>query len=127
MDELKERLETVLPPFFRSLVTRYQFPAFDCGMILLYANTEEGTRFELREEIFSDQALSDVLVANHLIPFGRPVDLHPDPICFDGRSPSTEGEFPVVRVDRAATLDGDTPVVKRLAAGFYDVVSQLIV
>jgi len=123
---LEARLDTVLPPFYRSLVTRYQFPAFDLGMVLLYANTEQGTRFELRSEIFADQTLSGVLAANHLIHFGRRVDLHPDPICFDGRAPSAEGEYPIVRVDRAATLIARAPVTTRLATGFHDIVGPLL-
>ena len=46
------------------------------------------------------------------------VESRPDP------TPPTDGV--VLRVDRAATLAGGSPVVKRLATGFYDVVGQLL-
>ena len=46
IEPLERRLGYTLPDLFRSLVTRYIFPAFEAGDVFFFAHTPEGTKFK---------------------------------------------------------------------------------
>ena len=54
LEPLEARLSARFPRSFRSLATRYEYPAFDLGPIYVFANTAESVEYELREEIWKE-------------------------------------------------------------------------
>ena len=116
IEGVEEKLPHPFPPSFRSLVTRYCFPSFAIGPLLLFANTVEGTYLELRTTIFADRLLSSVLLAAGLIQFGRPADGSYDPICFDARRVRPDGESLIVRIDHESILCREKIAVKSTLA-----------
>jgi hypothetical protein len=120
IDSLEEQLPARFPRSFRSLVTRYEFPAFDFGPIFLFANTAEGVDDELRHEISEDVPLSEILLRNGFLQFGRPTTGGYDPICFEAGRKTGSEEYPIVRVDSEQILCNDRiRVIERLATSFF--------
>ncbi len=125
IDDLEARLEVPLPPSFRSLVTRYEFPSFELGIVHLFANTSQGTARELRTMAFADTALAELLKENRIIPFGQMFGGHSNLVCFDGRSVE-DGEYPVVHLDWQAATQGELRIVTELAASFASMLVGLL-
>src|SRR5690606_21606695 len=95
IESLETGLPRPFPPSFRSLVTRYMFPAFDLGPVHLFANTgEPELEEELAARLFADPAMSEGLLANGFVQIGRPVDGSYDPVCFDTKLRRGGGESP---------------------------------
>ncbi|MBI2263936.1 MAG: SMI1/KNR4 family protein [Armatimonadetes bacterium] len=125
--DLESKLTCRLPRTFYSLVSRYEYPAFEAGPVVLLANTFEGTEYEFRTEIFRDGVLSVFLLKNGFIPFAKPSDRQYDPVCFDARRPAHRREFPIVRIDHEQILCNDRlRVVEQLAASFQQLVSEFV-
>jgi hypothetical protein len=126
IEPLEAKLGTRFPPSFRSLTTRYQFPAFDAGPLILLANTSVGVYDELRDRIFRDQILSKGLLKSGLIQFAVPDTGSYDPVCFDMRRSQSNGESPIVRIDHEAILcDDQIVVVKEVAESFAECVATI--
>lgn len=56
IEPFEAKLPGPLPPAFRSLVTRYVYPAFEVGNMWLFGNTDRGSENDLRTAIFRDKA-----------------------------------------------------------------------
>lgn len=97
IEDLEAKLSVRFPPSFRSLVTRYIFPAIQLESMALCANTPEGTPDELRNWA-TNREMWDLLLDTGYVPFGRgEIDANIDPICFDTNHALSDGEFPIVR------------------------------
>jgi len=83
VDEFEAKLPGLLPRSYRSLVSRYLFPAFDVGSVMLLANTGSGVRDELVDSVFRDQGIWTPLLGAGFVQFGRPSTGSYDPVCFD--------------------------------------------
>ncbi len=101
IEPMERRMDVMLPPSFRSLVTRYVFPRFEVDALRLEANTPEGVPGEFRH---LDPSFEKVLVPRGYIPFARPVTGSYDPICFDTRRQRGGGECAVVRIEHESVL-----------------------
>ena len=127
IESLETRLSMRFPPSFRSLVTRYQFPAIVVGPLILCSNTSSGTYDELRDRIFRDELLSDCLLLNGLVQFALPDTGSYDPICFDTRRPTSAREFPIVQLDHEDILCNEQIcTVKEVAPSFHEFVSTYL-
>lgn len=120
IDDLETRLPCRLPAHFRSLVTRYIFPEFTCGNVLLFGNTPETIGYqahELRIAIFHDRPLFEILSRHRYVQFGQPATGSYDPVCF---APSLRNrDAAVVRVDHEEILIRQRlHVVETLAPSF---------
>jgi hypothetical protein len=116
-----------LPPSYRSLVTRYIFPAFEAGPLLLMANTGQDLYNEMSLMLVRNKALSFGLLENRLIQFARPVTGEYDPVCFDVNRPSPEGDYPIVRVNHEPLLTGNRPlIIDELAPSFRYFIERLL-
>lgn len=116
IEPLEQRLGFQIPTVFRSLVTRYIFPAFEFGGISFFANTPEGTaHYEFRRRLFLDTQMSPKLLAASYLQFGNPYELSYDPVCFDmNRADVTDA--PIVQIDHEAILCSSEIVVVREVA-----------
>jgi hypothetical protein len=120
IESLEARLPARLPRSFRSLANRYEYPAFSLGPILLFANTAEHVDYELRDEIWKDKGLSDILQQNGLLHFGRPATGSYDPICFQAGERTGSQEYEVVRVDHEEILcNSRIRITERIARSFF--------
>lgn len=127
-EALESRLPRRLPPSYRSLATRYAFPAFDLGPVHLFANTGAPEEVdELSVRVFLDPVMSGVLLRNGYVQIGRPVDGSYDPVCFDLNERRGGGESPIVRIDHESALQWERVAVKeRIADSFSELLSKNI-
>ena len=89
-----------LPGLYRSLVTRYIFPAFSAGGIRLWANTPEGTaNGEFRCSHIGFAPLAYDLLTKGYLQFGNPETGDFDPICFDLNSVGSTIDCPILRFE----------------------------
>lgn len=123
IESFEAKLPGALPRSYRSLVTRYLFPAFQVGAVMLFANTGVGVHDELVDAAFRDRFLAAPLLAAGLVQFGRRDAANYDPICFDLTRRANSGECPVVHLDHeAALMHQRVEVIAELASSFLDLV-----
>lgn len=119
IDAFESKLPSRLPPSFRSLVTRYLYPAFAVGPVWLFANTGEALHDELRDKVFRDAWLCRVLLSHGHLQFAQPNPTDYDPVCFDTKRRTKAGEMPIVRIDHEAILcDSKIVVTAEVAESF---------
>jgi hypothetical protein len=129
LPDVESRLPFRLPPTFRSLIARYQFPAFEVGPLTLYSvgmgdPAETGTEFRLA--IFADQFMSPFLLKNGLLPFARPADWSYDPVCFDFRAANRKSEPAVLRIDHEEILCNERlRIVEAISPAFHELMEEM--
>lgn len=106
IEPLEEKIGIQFPPSYRSLVTRYVFPAFQAPPLLLLGNTGHALYSEMAYALFRDRALSGELLNHGFVQIARPSEGDYDPICLDMRGEPLHGEYPLVRLNHAAVLQG---------------------
>lgn len=127
INDIESRLPCRLPRSFQSLLSRYEYPAFEADPLVLLANIAEGTEYELRMEIFADSSLSSFLLKNGLIQFAKPSGWQYDPVCFDARKKVHRREFPIVRIDHEEILcNNQIRIIETVAFSFYEFVLEYI-
>jgi hypothetical protein len=127
VDELEGRLPGRLPRSYKSLVTRYLFPAFEVGPVMLFANTgtELPEGLELAQAVFWDRHLCTPLLGAGFVQFGRIAGGGYDPVCFDLNRRANSGECPIIHLDHeAALMDQRVEVVAELAPSFLGLVGE---
>jgi len=116
------------PNSYTSFVNRYIFPSFDIGPISFLGNTPEIIDFtlhELRTGIFEDKILSDVLLNNGYLQFGRSSTGIYDPICFQASRVINKGEFPIVQIDHEEILiHSKIKIVENIAPTFIQFIEK---
>ena len=124
IESLERRLGLRFPPSFRSLVSRYSFPAFECGPIMFFSNTGVPLQWELQEKLFSDPVMSPQLLAAGYLQIGNPQFNNYDPVCIEVPRAGQEGK--VVQLSHEAILCNDEIVVlKELAPTFLQLVRAM--
>lgn len=113
IENLEERLGFQIPAAYRSMVTRYIFPAFEFRDVFFFANTPEGTAFrEFRDRVYLDECMSPKLLSAGYLQFGNPYETNYDPVCFD-MNRASETDAPIVQIDHEWILCDDKIVVVR--------------
>lgn len=112
-------------------MTRYAFPAFQCGPVFLHASTgfelqsEQYFTWEFKERIFKDKGLVEALFPAGYLQIGNPHKTDYDPICFDTKNSSDDGECPVVQIDHEGILCwSKIRVVKVIASSFVELIDN---
>jgi len=124
---LEELLPGPLPPSYRSLVTRYIFPAFEIDSLILLANTGKTLYHEMYMAMAHDAVLSQVLLKDGFAQFALPNCGHADPVCFDLNDRSAEGECPIVRVSHHDIVSNSrVRVMEKMAPSFIEFVDQYV-
>ena len=125
IEALETRIGRRFPYGFRSLITRYSFPAFECGPLLFYANTGENTHDDLTNRLFHDPHMSPVLLSAGYVQIGNPCRSNYDPICF-APQPSQK-ESPLIQLDHESILQfGKIKRIKEIAPSFVHLLSRLV-
>ena len=126
IEPLESKLPRRLPASFRSLVTRYTFPAFDAGGLSFFSNTGGETHEELGVAIFKDEALAEAALGAGYIQFARPDGGSYDPVCFDARRGVSNREYPIVCLDHEDILcRGGVRGLRVVAASFYRLAADI--
>jgi len=116
-------LPSRLPPSFRSLFRRYRFAPFRVSGIEIFGNRGGDHRDDLAIASLSDPVLLSVTRQHGLIQVGRPDTGAYDPVCFDMRRRSKDGEAPLVCVDHEGILMYERiEVLRECARSFEDVI-----
>lgn len=119
------RLPFQLPPSFRSLIRRYRFPPFDCGAVTLFGNVDGRQHDDLVVRVFKDATLASVTQRSGFVQIGQPATLSYDPICFDLRARTKNGEAPLVRLDHEAILiNNSIEILARLHDSFLALLAE---
>lgn len=127
IDPLETQLPFALPVSYRSLVCRYLFPAFEVPPVILLANTGKTLYHEMSITMTRDKVLSAVLLKNGYAQFARPNNGDSDPVCFDLRRRTEDGECPIVRIDHhTIILNNLVRVTEELAPSFCELVDRYI-
>lgn len=125
IQQLETRMGRSFPSAFRELITRYSFPAFDCGPLTFFANTGLDLFHELGVRLFHDPRLSPVLLEAGYVQIGNPFFPNYDPVCLAPGAGQQEGA--VVRLDHELILqNGVIQTVSMLATSFADLLNQLV-
>jgi hypothetical protein len=113
-----------LPPSYRSLLLRYRFPSFSVGAVTLFGNLDGKSYDDFTVASMRDPILSSVLRANALVQIGRPESGSYDPICFDLRARTKDGEAGIVRLDHEEILiNASVQVVATVASSFLELLA----
>ena len=116
---LEKKLPARLPPSYRSLVSRYVYPAFEVPPLVLLGNTGHTLYSEMSYVIFRERWLSDSMIGSGFVQFARPNSGDHDPVCFDFNRPDGEGEYPVVQLSYQQALVLKKPrILREIAPSF---------
>lgn len=124
---IEATLHRALPPSYRSLVTRYIFPAFEVDSLTLLANTGRTLYNEMSMAMLHDKALSYTLIQNGYAQFARPGTGDSDPVCFDFTRSAASGECPIVRVNHHDLVATSTiTVMQEIAPSFARFIDKFL-
>ena len=123
--DLETKIGRPFPNPFRDLITRYSFPAFDCGPLTFFSNTGHDLFHELSVRLFHDPGLSPLLLEAGYIQIGNPFFPNYDPVCL---APSERGqEAAVVQLDHEMILQhGVIQTISILAPSFVELLNNLV-
>ena len=129
-EAFEHELHLKFPPSFQYLLSRYAFPAFQCGPVFLYANTgyellsEQDFSWEFKERLFKDKSLANALLPAGYLQIGNPNDCNYDPVCFDTNN-SNNGEYAIVQIDHEGILCwSEINVVEVIAPSFLELIEN---
>jgi hypothetical protein len=124
---LEAALPAPLPPTYRSLVSRYIFPAFEVSPIILLANTGQPLYNEMHLSMTQDKVLSELLLKSGFAQFARPNTGDSDPVCFNFNQRDEDGEYPLVRISHhTLVFNSLVHVTEEIASSFRELVENYI-
>jgi hypothetical protein len=130
-EAFERELHLKFPQSFKSLYSRYVFPAFQYGPVFLHANTgyklqsEQDFTWEFKERIFKDKGLVDTLFPAGLLQIGNPHETNYDPVCFDTKNCRDDRESPIVQIDHEWILcKSKIEIVKVIAPSFLELIDN---
>ena len=127
LDAVYARLPARFPPLYEELVLSYRWLEVDLRLYRLHANPLGSGISGLLGRILKDKFLSEFLLKNGFIPFGKGHDMDYDPVCFDLTHRKKNREFEIVKVDHEEILCNERlKVVSRLAPTFEALVANTI-
>ena len=92
------------PPLYEQLALSYRWLEVYLGNIVcLLPNSGGDSLIPLLAEITRDATFNRILLPQGLIPFGKAVNRY-DPICFDTRHATADGDYPIIRLEHEAIL-----------------------
>lgn len=127
IEPLEKAIAFTLPPSYRSLVTRYIFPAFEVAPLILMANTGQTLYHEMSMAMTRDKVTSQVLLKNRLAQFARPNTGDSDPVCFDFSRKTPSGECPIVRVRHLpVVVHSRIEIMEEIAGSFHAFIDRFV-
>lgn len=104
LDAIYTKLPGRFPPLFERLVLSYRWAEVDLRSYRLLANPPGPDLSGLLQQMSKDPGLWDALLPAGYIQFGKGPDIDYDPVCFDTKSQSRNGECRIVKIDHEEIL-----------------------
>lgn len=104
LEELHTHLPARLPPLYQRLILEYYWPELKLGELRLLANPAGRDLRGLLLEMKRDRVFWTELLPRGWIQIGKGPDLCYDPVCFDIRRRTKDGDYRVVQLDHEALL-----------------------
>jgi hypothetical protein len=102
---LYKLLPSPFPPLYERLALSYRWLEVHLGNIVcLLQNSGSDSLMPLLKEITRDDTFVRILLPLGLIPFGKAAGDCYDPVCFDTRRPTADGDYPIIRLEHEAIL-----------------------
>jgi hypothetical protein len=126
-DPLYAKLPARFPPLYELLVLTYRWADVDLGFYRLLGNPPGTDLSGLLNKMLKDKFLSNFLLKNGYIPFGKGPDVDYDPVCFNLKSRTKNREFAIVKLDHEEILCNERiKLVAELAPTFEQLVRNTI-
>jgi hypothetical protein len=127
LDPIYAKLPARFPPLYEELVLSYRWAKVDLELFRLLANPLGPDLSGLAASITADRRLQESLVPAGYMQFGQGPDIDYDPVCFDIKSRSKNGDYRIVKIDHEEILcNFRVKVVSELAPSFYELVRRTI-
>jgi hypothetical protein len=104
LETLYAELPARLPPLYERLILTFRWPDVELGRFGLVANPAGPDLAGLLGSMRYDRLLWSEIVPAGLIPFGRGTGFTWDPVCFDTRHRTADGDCRIVQLDHEAIL-----------------------
>jgi hypothetical protein len=104
LDSLYSKLPGRLPLLFEELLLTFRWAEVNLKLVRLVANPLGDDLSGFEQEVFKDRGLSSILLDGGFTQFGKAADYNYDPICFDTRKRSKDGDCRIVRLDHEEVL-----------------------
>jgi hypothetical protein len=127
LEPVYAKLPARFPPLYEELVLSYRWATVDLQSLRLLANPPGPDLGRLLAEISRDPAIWESLIPAGYVQFGRGPDMDYDPVCFEIKSRSKNGDYRVVKIDHEEILcNFRVKVVSELAPSFYELARRTI-
>jgi hypothetical protein len=127
LEPVYAKLPARFPPLYEELVLSYRWATVDLQSLRLLANPPGPDLNHLVEVITADDGLQESLVPAGYMQFGQGPDVDYDPVCFEIKSRSKNGDYRVVKIDHEEILcNFRVKVVSELAPSFYELARRTI-
>jgi len=121
------KLPAKFPKLYEQMVLSYRWAEVDLGTYRLVANPPGADLSGLLREISRDSGLWDSLLPAGFIRFGKGPDMDYDPVCFDIKKRTKNGDYRVVKIDHEEILcNCRVKVVAELAPSFEELMRRTI-
>jgi hypothetical protein len=127
LDPLYAKLPARFPPLFERLLLSYRWAEVDLLSYTLLPNPPGPDLSRFFEQISKDRGLWESLIPAGYMQFAKGADYDYDPICFDIKSRTKNGDCRIVKIDHEEILcNNRVKVVAELASSFEELVRQTI-
>lgn len=121
------KLPAKFPRLYEQLVLSYRWAEVDLGTFRLVPNPPGPDLSGLLREISRDSGLWHSLLPAGFIRFGKGPDMDYDPVCFDIKKRTKNGDYTVVKIDHEEILcNYRVKVVAELAPSLEDLMQRTI-
>lgn len=115
------------PPLYEQLVLSYRWLEVHLKEIVcLHQNTPADSLMPLLKAITGDRILTEVLLPQGFIPFGKAAEAY-DPICFDTRRRGPDGDCPIVRFEHESILCNGQIGESWIVAGSFRILVERVI
>jgi len=127
LEGIYSKLAARFPPIFERLVLSYRWAEVDLTDYRLIANPPGTDLSGLIGKISKDPAIWNCLSHSGYIQFGKGPDMDYDPVCFDLRSRTKDGDYRIVKIDHEEILcNNRLKVVAELAPSFEQLMQRTV-
>jgi len=115
-----------LPPLYERLILTYQWAEVDLGKYRLSSNFPPPLEGLIKVQK-ADSVMFRALSSHRLVQFGKGPGADYDPVCFDLKKRSADGDCAVIRADHEEILNRERLVVVEVLAGsFRELIRQTL-
>jgi len=127
LEPIYSKVPAHFPRLYEQLVLSYRWDVIYLDTFSLLQNPPGRDLSGLLGAMSRDRAIWDALIPAGYIQFGRGPDMDYDPVCFEIKSRTQEGDYRIVKIDHEEILCNDRlKIVAELAPSFESLMRQTI-